>query len=235
MSAVGSQRTSQQRTGRAKAWGVCCAVYEVRMGQGGEGVPWSQRAWGWSSAGSREEPERLVWSQSGWAGAGLAFREKDLWGARPKSQESVPRTPAVSKATSPQLSGPGWPLRLTWHLPPRPFLSCFLTHPPHSCSQKSTRPPPPQAALQRGSLVAQLVKNLPATQELWVQFLGLEEEMATHSSISSVQFSRSVVSDSLRPHGLQHSRLPCPSPAPRAYSNSRSQRVGHNWSNFAHN
>ena len=29
---------------------------------------------------------------------------------------------------------------------------------------------------------------------------------------SSVQFSRSVVSDSLRPHGLQHSRLPCPSP-----------------------
>ena len=34
------------------------------------------------------------------------------------------------------------------------------------------------------------------------------------------QFSRSVVSDALRPHGLQHSRLPCPSPAPRAYSNS---------------
>ena len=38
--------------------------------------------------------------------------------------------------------------------------------------------------------------------------------------ISSVQFSRSVVSDSLQPHGLQHARLPCPSPAPRAYSNS---------------
>ena len=37
---------------------------------------------------------------------------------------------------------------------------------------------------------------------------------------SSVQFSRSVVSDSLRPHGLQHTRLPCPSPAPGAYSNS---------------
>ena len=33
------------------------------------------------------------------------------------------------------------------------------------------------------------------------------------------QFS-SVVSDSLRPHGLQHARLPVPSPAPRAYSNS---------------
>ena len=39
--------------------------------------------------------------------------------------------------------------------------------------------------------------------------------------ISSFQFSRSVVSDSLRPHGLQHARPPCPSPTPRAYSNSR--------------
>ena len=37
---------------------------------------------------------------------------------------------------------------------------------------------------------------------------------------SSVQFSHSVVSDSLRPHGLQHARLPCPSPTPRVYSNS---------------
>ena len=38
--------------------------------------------------------------------------------------------------------------------------------------------------------------------------------------ISSVQFSHSVVSHSLRPHGLQHNRLPCPSPTPRVYSNS---------------
>ena len=35
-----------------------------------------------------------------------------------------------------------------------------------------------------------------------------------------VQFSHSVLSDSLQPHGLQHARLPCPSPTPRAYSNS---------------
>ena len=33
-------------------------------------------------------------------------------------------------------------------------------------------------------------------------------------------FSRSVASDSLRPHGLQHARLPCPLPSPRACSNS---------------
>ena len=37
---------------------------------------------------------------------------------------------------------------------------------------------------------------------------------------SSVQFSPSVVSDSLRPHGLQQVRSPCPSPTPRAYPNS---------------
>ena len=36
----------------------------------------------------------------------------------------------------------------------------------------------------------------------------------------SVQFSRSVVSDSLRPHEPQHARPPCPSPTPRVYSNS---------------
>ena len=33
-------------------------------------------------------------------------------------------------------------------------------------------------------------------------------------------FSRSVMSSSLRPHGLQHARPPCPSPTPKAYSNS---------------
>ena len=38
--------------------------------------------------------------------------------------------------------------------------------------------------------------------------------------ISSVQFSCSTMSDSLWPHGLQHARLPCPSPTPRACSNS---------------
>ena len=38
--------------------------------------------------------------------------------------------------------------------------------------------------------------------------------------IYSVQFSRSVMSDSLRPHGLQHTRLPCPSPTPGVLPNS---------------
>ena len=41
-----------------------------------------------------------------------------------------------------------------------------------------------------------------------------------NSSMPSPPFSRSVVSNSLRPHGLQHTRPPCPSPTPRVYSNS---------------
>ena len=39
-------------------------------------------------------------------------------------------------------------------------------------------------------------------------------------TISSVQFSRSVVSNFLRPHESQHARPPCPSPTPGIYSNS---------------
>ena len=42
-----------------------------------------------------------------------------------------------------------------------------------------------------------------------------------HSLFSSVQFSRSVVSDSLRPHESQHARPPCRSPTPGVHSDSR--------------
>ena len=40
------------------------------------------------------------------------------------------------------------------------------------------------------------------------------------SDIYMLLFSRSVVSNSLQPHGLQHARLSCPSPSPRVCSNS---------------
>ena len=41
-----------------------------------------------------------------------------------------------------------------------------------------------------------------------------------HKILCSVQFSLSVVSNSLRPHVSQHTRPPCPSPTPRVHSNS---------------
>ena len=49
---------------------------------------------------------------------------------------------------------------------------------------------------------------------------GLQERHASLVKLA-VQFSHSVVSSSLQPHGLQHTRLPCPSPISGACSNSR--------------
>ena len=46
------------------------------------------------------------------------------------------------------------------------------------------------------------------------------ESNFTICGIRSAQFSCSLVSNSLQAHGLQHARLPCPSPTPRACSNS---------------
>ena len=48
----------------------------------------------------------------------------------------------------------------------------------------------------------------------------INTEILKTSHFSSVQFSCSVMSNSLQPYGLQHTRLLCPSPTPRACSNS---------------
>ena len=45
----------------------------------------------------------------------------------------------------------------------------------------------------------------------------MSEKTSRHFQFSSVQFSRSVVSDSLRPHEPQHARPPCSSPTPGVY------------------
>ena len=49
----------------------------------------------------------------------------------------------------------------------------------------------------------------------------LEGVQYATGEVSSVQFSRSVVSDSLRPHESQHARPPCPSPTPGVHPDSR--------------
>ena len=68
------------------------------------------------------------------------------------------------------------------------------------------------SAFHRNGVKKQKVMNLlpSAEREFWKR----------DGCIYSVQFSCSVMTDSLWPHGLQHTRLPCPSPTPRAYSNS---------------
>ena len=53
----------------------------------------------------------------------------------------------------------------------------------------------------------------------WLMFYQAMKLQCLHLS-SSVQFSRSVESDSLWPHGLQHTSPPCPSPTSGVYPNS---------------
>ena len=48
-----------------------------------------------------------------------------------------------------------------------------------------------------------------------------QEKSSAQYEFSSVQFSHSVVSNSLQPHELQHARPPCPSPTPGVHSDSR--------------
>ena len=56
---------------------------------------------------------------------------------------------------------------------------------------------------------------------LWTLVFKHLFKSLVYIQFSSVQFSRSVVSDSLWPHELQHARPPCPSPSSRVHSNSR--------------
>ena len=67
-----------------------------------------------------------------------------------------------------------------------------------------------------------LKTNKPKESYVIVSNIGILDWMTMKYDFffSSVQFNRSVVSDSLRPHGLQHARLPCPLPTPKACSNS---------------
>ena len=59
-------------------------------------------------------------------------------------------------------------------------------------------------------------RGLPSLPEL---NLAPTKYCITSFHFPDVQFSRSVMSDSFRPHGLQHARPPCPSPTPGVYSN----------------
>ena len=66
--------------------------------------------------------------------------------------------------------------------------------------------------------------HVPTTHhKQWHQVLSVPfEDSSPQNSLSSVQFSRSVVSDSLQPHESQHARPPSPSPYPRVSSRAPS-------------
>ena len=62
--------------------------------------------------------------------------------------------------------------------------------------------------------------ELSPTESLSLGGPGSPGFLLPRSQVSSVQFCRSVMSDSLRPHESQHARPPCPSPTPWVHSNS---------------
>ena len=60
------------------------------------------------------------------------------------------------------------------------------------------------------------IKSWARNRNRWMQVIGKIKQCPR----LSVQFSRSVMSDSLQPYELQHCRPPCPSPTPGVHSNS---------------
>ena len=91
-------------------------------------------------------------------------------------------------------------------LPMKSFSFLHLNYNPGTCDLDSSFTNGPESA--SGASVG-LLPDLVLLMEPWDKFVQV-----------SVQFSRSVVSDSLRPHESQHARPPCPSPTPGAYTNS---------------
>ena len=74
-------------------------------------------------------------------------------------------------------------------------------------------------------MLKSLLRLVSSTWVLWSFNLFLSKSWRKVEKVNwycsgSVQFRHSVVADSLWPHGLQHTRLPCPSPTPGVYSNS---------------
>ena len=70
------------------------------------------------------------------------------------------------------------------------------------------------------SMGSQRVRHDWVTELNWTMLNHYTVHLKLRKILSSVQFSHSIVSDSSRPHGPQHARLPCPSPTPRVYSTS---------------
>ena len=68
--------------------------------------------------------------------------------------------------------------------------------------------------------VVLLIVNISITSHNYHFFFVVKTFGILANFKSSVQFNRSVMSDSLRPHESQHARPPCPSLTPRVYSNS---------------
>ena len=101
-----------------------------------------------------------------------------------------------------------------------------LAHPQPTSVDKllpdSTEMSPSWLFPQAGGIPAEKFSRAEKTvQTILHTGLALCSDVCRAPPGGSVQFSRSVVSDSLRPHESQHARPPCPSPTPGVHSDSR--------------
>ena len=89
----------------------------------------------------------------------------------------------------------------------------------------STSPEPPHSQVMVGRTKLTQANRLARvtqksqSEDVHLNFLTLSPALLS-AQFSSVQLSRSVLSDSLRPHESQHARPPCPSPTPGVHSDS---------------
>ena len=91
---------------------------------------------------------------------------------------------------------------------------------PGSIPGQETRPHTPQLRVYMLQLKFLYATTKTQCSEIHKIFKK-NHQIKANAKINKIQkFSYSVVSDSLRPHGLQHARSPCPSPTPGACSNS---------------
>ena len=134
----------------------------------------------------------------------------------------------VAKTPSAQCSGPGfhqhWEFEVLATRPPGKSPEYFL------CLDYYAPLPPPGHLLEtsplqsgpKGSLnfLCYCLRSVPGYSCSLVLFLPHLAAMLLAWWLTLVQFSRSVVSDFLRPHESQHARPPCPSPTPGVHSNS---------------
>ena len=74
-------------------------------------------------------------------------------------------------------------------------------------------------AESKEELKSLLIKVKEESEKVGLKLNIQKTKIMASGPISSVQFSRSVVPDSLRSHESQHARPPCPSPTPGVYSN----------------
>ena len=103
-----------------------------------------------------------------------------------------------------------------WDRPPKPQLKLLVFL---QAATELSHPSDKNSTMSHQSWVSGNFYIPKATNTSLIAFELLLDMSLLQMRVSSVQFSHSVVSNSLQPHGLQHTRLPCPSPTPGAYSN----------------